>query len=86
MNIESIKAENAVNGFYFFEPALLRFFDGRVSSQTFGRYFVTSERFRGLHSDDGPRLMDGGSVATIGEFQQHATLHEALRVARVLAE
>ncbi len=88
MNITEIQQANAAAGYHFFEPGTLRFFASRISSQTFGRYFVTSEQFRGLRSPDGPRLYsvrhlnENGSVDTIGEFQQYETLSGAVKAAR----
>lgn len=51
MTIDEIKLLNAVKGYYFFAPESMRFFQTRLSSETFDGgdrwYFVTSERMVG---------------------------------------
>ena len=86
-----VKRANKALGHHFFEPAALRFFDGRVGATLYGgRYFVTSEQ---MHGSTGslPRAWtvraahDDGSIHTVGEFQAHATRDDAIAAARVLA-
>lgn len=83
MNIDDIRQRNQ----YFFEPATMRFFNCRLSQAVYGTYFVTSERF----DANTPRrytvrrIGANGSIDTVGEFQQYATLRQAKAAARALA-
>jgi hypothetical protein len=59
VDMSSIKLR-AKGNTHFFDTDSMRFFDSRISVQGYqvGRlvFFVTSERFEGLHEPDGPRL------------------------------
>lgn len=81
MSIEEIMKANEEAGFFFFSAGAMRFFNSRVSSYTRGRFFITSERldmeFPRLYS---VRYLDEkGSVTTINDFQEYATLEQAKR-------
>lgn len=91
--IEDIKAANERAGFFFFEPATLRFFRSRVHSDVYqgpgGVYFVTSEQFRASNGYTAPRLFtvrrfdpETGSADTEGEFQAYGTRGKAHRAAQ----
>lgn len=86
MTISEIKAANAARGFHFFERGTLKFFGSRVSSQTFGDVFITSEvDFHGRNRRyTVRRLNDRGAVDTIGEFRQYATLSDAVAAAKAV--
>ena len=72
-----VKRHNRQNGYHFFEPSSMRFFNSRIQNDPpyKGRYFVTSERF----DYSSPRLYtireikQDGNIETIGEFQGFST-------------
>lgn len=77
-------------GNYFFDPDTIRFWNSRVEAGMFpNNTFVTSE-----DNFDRSKILytarkydwDNHSVETIGEFQQFATLEEAVRFARYYEE
>lgn len=91
--IEDIQRRNRAAGFYFFEPATMRFFSSRVQSSIYvakdGRaYFVTSERgtwpgARRLYTVRVAEL--SGDINTVGEFQGYQTGRAAHAAARKAA-
>lgn len=55
--IEDAKRLNRRVGQYFFEPNAMRFFSTRICGDIIHEcYFITSEKFKGWRSPDGPRL------------------------------
>jgi hypothetical protein len=94
IDIDDIKMRNHAAGFYFFEPATLRFFDSRTLSEVYqgpgGVFFVTSERFHGS-TYTGPRLYTvrkfnpvTADIDTHGEYNK-LTKYQAQKAARELA-
>lgn len=90
-NLDEIRTANRVRGHYFFEPSTMRFFASRVLNGVIGgRYFITSERFRGSRGDNGPRRYTirecgpDGDVDTVGEFQGYASARAARAAAAKL--
>lgn len=87
MTISAIKAANAAAGYYFFSPETMRSFGSRVSDDVIqGVLFVTSERDRIGNAWDGARrytvrrfFPETGSIQTVSEFGQFATLAAAKR-------
>lgn len=82
-----VKQRNAEIGHHFFDADTLRFFSSRIGGQLFGgRYFITSERY----DQTTPRrytvrlVNPDGSIDTVGEFQQYATLDAARRAVSTL--
>ena len=83
--IAAVKIANAAAGHFFFEPASMRFFNSAIGEHAWphlgGAYFVTSEQ----HSDE-PRAYTvrycqaNGHIATVGDFQGHASYIAAQRV------
>jgi len=59
ITLAEIRAANKAAGFYFFEPATLRFFDSRILRAVYqgpgGVYFITSEQFHGSGGYTAPR-------------------------------
>lgn len=87
MTIDQIKAANKAAGYCFFDRDTMRFFRSRVSEQTYGRYFVTSDQNSSMRFSY-PRLYTvrvarpNGDIDTVGEFQAHTTLKRALTAAK----
>ena len=82
--IQEIKQRNRNAGHHFFDESTMRFFNSRVSEKTFGDYFVTSEKGpSGIRAYTVRYQDENGHIQTVGEFQQYATLQEALAVARI---
>lgn len=95
MTLDYIKRKNHDAGHHFFERDTMRFFDSRILSTLYygegGVYFVTSEKFRGHGTPDGPRLYtvrsfdpETGSVDTAGPFNK-LSRYTAQAAARDLA-
>lgn len=88
----AIKTANRDARHHFFTPETLRFFDGRVGSRVYaGRYFLTSEQFRGSQSNfDGVRMWtiracnDRGHISTVGAFQKFASAQAAAAAVKLL--
>ena len=94
--IDSIKARNAREGFFFFEPETLRFFRSKVGRTVYegpgGVFFWTSEQ---MVFSDGSRERRSytvrrfsritGEVKTVGNFQGYWSGHDAASEARKLA-
>lgn len=77
---------------HFFDSDTMRFFASRlcevVGADSKGHvYFVTSEKFKGFRTPDGPRLytvrkFDGKRVETVGEFQEYRYRSTAINAAK----
>ena len=94
--IDSIKARNAREGFFFFEPETLRFFRSKVGRTVYegpgGVFFWTSEQ---MVFSDGSRERRSytvrrfsritGEVKTVGNFQGHLRIRDAANEAKRLA-
>ena len=83
-SVSQIKATNARNGFYFFAPNSMRFFNSRVHDAVYGGcVFVTSERNDMPYSRPQARVytvriaMDDGSIETYGSMGDYATRSQA---------
>lgn len=96
-SIVELEERNARSGGHWFSPDTKRFFASRIMACTFETddgtvYFVSSEKFRGFRSPDGPRLYTvrmmrpDGSVDTVGEFQAYRSRSGALAAAKRHAE
>lgn len=84
-DMADVKAANAAIGGHWFERSTMRFFNTRIESKLMTRgssgrqVFITSERC----DETTPRkytvreALTDGSIDTVGEFQQHATLQDA---------
>ncbi len=85
--ISEVRAANAQLGHHWFDRDTLRFFHSRISTGVFGgRYFVSSEKGPGMARRYSVRIAnDDGSIDTVGDFQQDATLAQAKARARYLA-
>jgi hypothetical protein len=82
--IQEIKQRNRDAGQHFFDEASMRFFNSRISGQTFGNYFVTSEKGpSGIRAYTVRFQDDDGHIWTLGEFQEYDTLESALQAARI---
>ena len=88
--IDSIKARNAREGFFFFEPETLRFFRSHIGETVYqgpgGVFFWTSEQQEYSDCTNEPRKYTvrqfhrlTGRVTTPGTFQDHATEIDAVR-------
>lgn len=86
-SIDEIKQRHKETGGHFFDDPTMRFFDSRISSKTYGNYFVTSECGpSGLRRYTIRQIeWDSGSISTVGHFHEYNTLEEALSVARKMA-
>jgi len=91
-----VMVANERAGQFWFSPSTMRWFQSRVESELIdGRYFVTSEQQPMGYEDDEPhpRLFTvrvvsdkGAHIETVGEFQQHATMDDALAAIDTLTE
>lgn len=90
--VERLKAYNTAQGYYFFSPDTLRYFDSRIAPDIIntptGIIFITSEKF----NDNTPRLYtvrimhEDGSVSDVNcKFQQFPSLTAARKHARTEA-
>ncbi len=76
-----VKRHNRQNGYHFFDPSSMRFFNSRIQNDPpyKGRYFVTSEKF----DYKSPRyytireIKEDGTIKTVGEFQGFASSRQA---------
>jgi hypothetical protein len=90
--IPEIRLRNKEAGKHFFDRDTMNFFRSRVYEATYGNYFVTSEQFVSVDGKRDPRRFtvrrfnDDYSIDTVGEFQQHETLDDAMNEARRLAK
>lgn len=92
-NMADVKRANKAVGGCWFSLSTMRFFRTRIETELITRgvsgrqVFVTSEQF----NDDSPRLftireaLPGGSIKTVGEFQQYASLSDARAAVRQLS-
>lgn len=81
-----VKRANKAAGYFWFSPATMQFFAGRVEGELKGgRYFVSSER-----NGEEPRrytvreVQPDATIDTVGEFQGYATLAKANAAVRAL--
>lgn len=83
VTIDEIKRRNKEVGQHFFDDRTMEFFDSRISTKTFGNYFVTSECGPSGMRRYTIRVFDpnNGTVDTFGNFQEFDTLREAQSVA-----
>ena len=83
VTIDEIKRRNKEVGQHFFDDRTMEFFDSRISTKTFGNYFVTSECGPSGMRRYTIRVFDpnSGTVDTFGNFQEFDTLREAQSVA-----
>jgi hypothetical protein len=81
--IHDVKVANDLIDNHFFDPATMRFFNSRVETDLIdGRFFVTSEKGpNGIRAFTVREAKPDGSIDTVGEFQEHATLKSAVLVA-----
>ena len=86
-SIDDIKKRHQEVGGHFFDDKTMRFFDSRISSKTFGNYFVTSECGpSGLRRYTVRRIdWDNGNITTASHFNEYDTLSEAQQAARRMA-
>jgi hypothetical protein len=92
-NIADVKQANKAIGGSWFAPSTMQFFGTRIESKLMTRtisgrqVFVTSEQL----NNDSPRLftireaLPGGSIKTVGEFQQYPNLSDARAAVRQLS-
>lgn len=87
-----LRRRNKAAGHHWFSPATLRFFRTHLEGSPYGGdVFVTSEQFVGSDGTADPRrytvrrMLEDGTVETVGDFQQHDTLDDARRAARLAA-
>lgn len=99
-SLTQIMAANERRGHHFFDRATMRGFGSIVYPDIFwGRYFVTSERDRGvmtsygwMQANNGRRLYsvrraeDDGAITTVGDFCQFTTRRQAERYAAQLLD
>lgn len=85
-DMDDVKRANRDAGQHWFDPATIRFFDSKYSSELVeGRWFWSSEK-----APDEPRrytvreVAPEGRVSTVGEFQAYATREAAQRAIRAL--
>ena len=77
--MEDVKRRNVEAGQHFFDEETMRFFDSRIETELIGQFFVTSECGpNDIRAFTVRRPEDNGSIATVGEFQGHATLFDAV--------
>ncbi len=83
-SMREIKKANEELGHYFFDDGAMRFFDSIIYPTVYkGRFFVTSEKGpNGIRAYTLRCARDDGSVWTVGEHQQHATIKEARKAAK----
>jgi hypothetical protein len=83
-DIEQVRAANKRLGHHWFDADTLRWFNSRVGGTLYGgRYFVSSERgfdrqiWGGTRRYSVRRANPNGSISTVGDFGQFATLKQA---------
>ncbi len=97
MTIDEIKLSNQQHGYYFFEPAALRFFSSRIGRSVYkgpgGVYFTTSEQFVPSSGKPEPRRYtvrqfypETGNVESAGGFQAYSSSGAARMAALRLAK
>ena len=87
-DIGDIQRANTAAGMYFFSADTLSFFRSVIYRGIYaGRLFVTSERGPNRRRMYTIRVAnDDGSIDTLGDFQQYATMAHAQSAARQYAE
>lgn len=87
-SIEEIKATNVAHGGYWFSDGAMSFFGSRISKEVIGGcLFVSSEEFpSGGRRYSIRRADQRGTIMTVGDFGQYATLDQAKRAARRMVE
>ena len=87
MNLDQVKKKNKACGQSWFHPDAIRFFGTILETELIDdRFFVTSERY----NEDDPKaytvrkVNPDGCIETIGTFQEHSTLEQALQVIQIL--
>src|SRR5262249_44987045 len=90
-SLAAFKTANRQAGMHFFSAETMRFFASRAATDMIGgRYFVTAERFQGSTHTEPRRFTvreaqpDAGGE-TVGNFQEHDTLDDALHAVACLA-
>ncbi len=91
--VRSFRRNNEAAGQNWFSPATLRFFEGRVSGDAYGPFFVSSERCSWADDTDEPyartytvrRALPDGSIGREGEQGQYATAAAATAAAKAAA-
>ena len=82
-NFESmrlIKEANHINGYHFFEPSTMLFFDSQIHTikPIHGCFFITSEQNTGWPRRYTIRKANqDGSIETYSKFQEYETIEEA---------
>lgn len=93
--IDEIKAANRAAGEHWFSKDTMAWFNSRIESGVYGgRFFVTSERdgsgqyavWHGKRRYSIRRANDDGTIDTVGECGQFASLARATQAARALQE
>ena len=87
-SMKLIKEANHINGFFFFEPRTMQFFNSQIHTikPIHGCLFITSEQF----NYESPRLFtirkanQDGSIESVSEFQEFETIEEANAAAEKL--
>jgi hypothetical protein len=86
--IPELRALNRAQGYNFFSPETLRFFNSMVEDEVFGGcIFVTSEQngYRNPRLYTVRAIRANGSIETLSEFQEFETREQALSEAQSLA-
>ena len=81
MTLIEFKEFNKEQGYHYFEPDTMRFFDSKIEQWDSTDYFVTSEK-TGFESTNRKYSIrkanfETGNVKTIGTFFQYDTIDEA---------
>ena len=86
-SIADIKTANRAKGHHWFDNDTLGFFKSRVGESVYGgRFFVSSEKGPNMQRRYTVReASKDGSISTVGEFQQYATLAQARSAAQSYA-
>lgn len=76
-----VKRDHKASGGHFFDRSAMSFFNSKIETPLVGgKYFVTSERY----GDEAPQFTvryvhgEHATIDSLGDFQQHKTLAEAL--------
>jgi len=94
-NIRDIVKHVTETGSNFFSPDAMRFFNSRLTTQTygyFGNVFITSEKLDSPYTPDEPRKYTvravdpyTGDIHDASKFQEFATVYEAKKFAKAYA-
>jgi len=92
VTLDTLKANNAANGHYWFSPDTMRFFRRRVSERLYRAadgavYFVSSERNPLAARRYTVRVTRdaGATIDTVGQFQSYSNARTAHAAARHFA-